>query len=143
MFTVKLWKGYDKVNTKELALLYYMDIATDEEGSQCIGRNELSSLLSVTPQTATKIIAPLIVDGHIKERKMPFAIGRGHGYKMQYWITAKGVLSLLAHGTRGKECYDLLIANKLEDAIKEARRLSKNGKPKKVSSKQLSLFGDK
>lgn len=131
------------MNTKELALLYYMDIATDEEGSQCIGRNELSSLLSVTPQTVTKIIAPLIVEGHIKERKMPFAIGRGHGYKMQYWITTKGVLFLLAHGTRGKECYDLLIANKLEDAIKEARRISKNGKPKKVSSKQLSLFGDK
>lgn len=124
-------------------MLYYLSIATDERGSQCIGRNEICSLLSVTKPTATKYIETLIEEGHVGEHKMPFAIGRGRGYKYQYWITPRGAAFLAAHGKRGKECYDLLIASKIEGAIKEARRMSNNGKAKKVSGKQLSLFGDK
>ena len=128
------------MNTQDKAILYYMSIATDEKGSQRVGLSAIASLLSCSNPTAKKAISVMVETGHIKEHKHPHAIGRGHGYKWQYWITPRGNEFLLAHGTQGKECYDLLIASKFEHAVNESKKISKNGKAKKVSDKQMRLL---
>lgn len=128
------------MNTQDKAVLYYMSIATDEEGSSRVGLNAIASLLSCSNPTAKKALSGLVETGHIIEYKQPFAIGRGHSFKWQYWITPRGNDFLLAHGTQGKECYDLLVASKFEYAVNEAKKISKNGKAKKVSDKQMRMF---
>jgi predicted transcriptional regulator len=130
------------MSPEDKKLLYYFNMATDAEGEYRVSRADVAALLNCSVVTAVKRVANLVALGYVKVVKIPFALGRGHGYKYQYHIARRGVQALDVHYDDAKELFDLHKSQRISDALAEARRVSRNGKKRKVNEKQLTLFGD-
>lgn len=132
------------MSPEDKTMLYYFDMQTDAEGQYRVGRSDVAALLNCSQPTAAKRIANIVNLGYVEQVKVPFALGRGHGYKYQYHISKKGLQALAVHYEDAKQLFDILKTVRLGEMLEQARKISKKiGKTKKVSEKQLSLFGDK
>lgn len=132
------------MSPEDKTMLYYFNMQTDTEGQYRVGRSDVAALLNCSQPTAVKRLENVVRLGYVEQVKVPFAIGRGHGYKYQYHITKRGLNALMVHYDDAKQLFELLRTVRLSEILKQARKISKpRGKAKKVSDKQLSLFGDK
>lgn len=129
------------MSPEDKTMLYYFNMQTDTKGEYRVSRSDVAALLNCSNPTAVKRLKNIVQLGYVEQIKVPFALGRGHGYKYQYHITKRGLQALMVHYDHAKELFELLKTVRLGELIEQARKISKpRGKAKKASDKQLSLF---
>ena len=127
--------GQDKV------MLYYLNMQTDTAGESVVERSDIAAFLKCSKPTVVKHMKAVIGLGYVACKKMPFAIGRGHGFKYQYHITERGVSALSIQEGDAKELFELFKIMRFEEIAKQAKTIgNKIVKSKKVAKGQMTLW---
>lgn len=130
------------MNNLELVILYDLNLHTDTKGENKVGRAHLASLLNCTTVTAQKRVQKLIDGGYIHQIKFP-TIGRGHGYRYEYYISSDGKDALFNNWQSAYALYRRHIADRIKETLEKINKgFVSRSKKSKRSDKQLPLFGD-